>query len=161
VCVCVCLQPGQTSSPPSLRLDDSAVEALIRWYCRESGVRNLEKHIEKLYRKVAVKVAARVEAAASKLAPAVVEAAAVAAQPPVVDLEVAPSADSPEVAVPPASTPVAAPLPEVPADPVGAMGLSLSDLFEDDEDWTITDKNLSEYVGKPTFSSDRCVRCAK
>lgn len=33
-----------------------AVEALIRWYCREAGVRNLQKHIEKLCRKLAMRV---------------------------------------------------------------------------------------------------------
>ncbi len=31
-----------------VQLDEAAVESLIRWYCRESGVRNLKKHIEKV-----------------------------------------------------------------------------------------------------------------
>jgi len=31
---------------------DGALLALIENYCRESGVRNLQKHIEKIYRKV-------------------------------------------------------------------------------------------------------------
>ncbi|KNE69688.1 ATP-dependent protease La [Allomyces macrogynus ATCC 38327] len=35
---------------------DRAIEDLIRYYCRESGVRNLKKHIEKIYRKAAFKV---------------------------------------------------------------------------------------------------------
>ena len=26
-----------------------AIEVLIKWYCRESGVRNLQKHIEKVH----------------------------------------------------------------------------------------------------------------
>jgi ATP-dependent Lon protease len=30
-------------------LDPAAVETLIRFYCRESGVRNLKKHIDKVY----------------------------------------------------------------------------------------------------------------
>jgi Lon-like ATP-dependent protease len=34
----------------------SAIEDLIKYYCRESGVRNLKKHIEKVYRKSAFKV---------------------------------------------------------------------------------------------------------
>eukprot|EP00397_Hematodinium_sp_SG-2012_P002607 GEMP01002614.1.p1 GENE.GEMP01002614.1~~GEMP01002614.1.p1 ORF type:complete len:1009 (+),score=242.14 GEMP01002614.1:18-3044(+) len=38
------------------KLEDSAVDSLIRWHCREAGVRNLEKHIEKVCRKIAVKV---------------------------------------------------------------------------------------------------------
>ena len=29
-------------------LERSALESLIKWYCRESGVRNLQKHINKV-----------------------------------------------------------------------------------------------------------------
>ena len=29
-------------------LDPASVDALIKYYCRESGVRNLKKHIEKV-----------------------------------------------------------------------------------------------------------------
>ena len=55
---------GSTSSdatssiaiPPNVRIAESAMESLIKWYCRESGVRNLEKHIDKLYRKVALRL---------------------------------------------------------------------------------------------------------
>lgn len=37
-------------------LQDDAIHALIRSYCRESGVRNLKKHIDKIYRKAALKL---------------------------------------------------------------------------------------------------------
>jgi len=37
-------------------LKPEAIEELINKYCRESGVRNLKKHIEKLYRKSALKI---------------------------------------------------------------------------------------------------------
>ena len=37
-------------------LQDSAIEELINKYCRESGVRNLKKQIEKVYRKSALKI---------------------------------------------------------------------------------------------------------
>lgn len=37
-------------------LDESAIEELINKYCRESGVRNLKKQIEKVYRKSALKI---------------------------------------------------------------------------------------------------------
>lgn len=37
-------------------IEDSALSNLIKAYCRESGVRNLQKHIEKVSRKVAFKV---------------------------------------------------------------------------------------------------------
>ncbi|VDP22272.1 unnamed protein product [Schistosoma margrebowiei] len=36
-----------------LLIDDNAIKRLIKQYCRESGVRNLQKHIEKIVRKVA------------------------------------------------------------------------------------------------------------
>lgn len=39
-----------------INIDDSALNKLIKYYCRESGVRNLQKHIEKVHRKVAFKV---------------------------------------------------------------------------------------------------------
>ena len=31
-----------------LVISKEAINALIKWYCRESGVRNLQKHIEKV-----------------------------------------------------------------------------------------------------------------
>ena len=37
-------------------IDESALNLLIKSYCRESGVRNLQKHIEKVHRKVAFKI---------------------------------------------------------------------------------------------------------
>ncbi|CAK5275869.1 unnamed protein product [Mycena citricolor] len=37
-------------------IDEKAVDMLIKYYCRESGVRNLKKHIEKIYRKAALKL---------------------------------------------------------------------------------------------------------
>lgn len=37
-------------------IKDSALTTLIKSYCRESGVRNLQKHIEKIIRKVAFKI---------------------------------------------------------------------------------------------------------
>lgn len=33
-------------------MSDAALLSLIENYCREAGVRNLHKHIEKIYRKV-------------------------------------------------------------------------------------------------------------
>jgi len=50
---------------PAASLEASAVEALIRWYCREAGVRNLQKHVEKICRKLATKVVELRETSAS------------------------------------------------------------------------------------------------
>lgn len=40
----------------NIDIQDNALQTLIKSYCRESGVRNLQKHIEKLVRKVAFKL---------------------------------------------------------------------------------------------------------
>ncbi|CUS21199.1 LAQU0S02e08306g1_1 [Lachancea quebecensis] len=37
-------------------ISEDAIVALMKYYCRESGVRNLKKHIEKVYRKAALNV---------------------------------------------------------------------------------------------------------
>ncbi|XP_017760172.1 PREDICTED: lon protease homolog, mitochondrial isoform X2 [Eufriesea mexicana] len=39
-----------------VNINDNALHLLIKSYCRESGVRSLQKHIEKVHRKVAFKV---------------------------------------------------------------------------------------------------------
>ena len=45
---------GVDESHAHLHLD--AIEALIRWYCREAGVRNLQQHVDRIYRKVALQI---------------------------------------------------------------------------------------------------------
>ncbi|KAI0316908.1 ATP-dependent protease La [Amylostereum chailletii] len=39
-----------------VELDSAAVDALIKYYCRESGVRNLKKHIDKIFRKASLNI---------------------------------------------------------------------------------------------------------
>ncbi|KAJ4892971.1 hypothetical protein Rs2_19765 [Raphanus sativus] len=42
--------------PEQVDVTDAALLSLIENYCREAGVRNLQKHIEKIYRKIALKL---------------------------------------------------------------------------------------------------------
>ncbi|RWR94285.1 lon protease, mitochondrial-like protein isoform X2 [Cinnamomum micranthum f. kanehirae] len=42
--------------PEQVEVTDPALLALIENYCREAGVRNLQKHIEKIYRKIALQL---------------------------------------------------------------------------------------------------------
>ncbi|KAJ3007250.1 ATP-dependent Lon protease pim1 [Thoreauomyces humboldtii] len=42
--------------PEEMVLTPGAIELLIRYYCREAGVRNLKKQIDKIYRKTALKI---------------------------------------------------------------------------------------------------------
>lgn len=55
--------------PEQVELTDAALLALIENYCREAGVRNLQKQIEKIYRKIALKLV-REGAAIESSAPA-------------------------------------------------------------------------------------------
>lgn len=43
-------------NPKQVEVTDAALLALIENYCREAGVRNLQKHIEKIYRKIALQL---------------------------------------------------------------------------------------------------------
>ncbi len=57
------------------RIADDAMESLIHEYCREAGVRNLKKQLEKIYRKIALRV---FKATGPPPAPAAAEGAAAA-----------------------------------------------------------------------------------
>lgn len=50
-----------------LEIKEDALESLIKQYCRESGVRNLQKHIEKVFRKAAFQIAGRKEDSDDKI----------------------------------------------------------------------------------------------
>lgn len=98
---------------PKTSIEQDAVDALIRWYCREAGVRNLQKHVEKICRKLAIRVVERNEAAP-------------------------PSERSREEA--------------------GSEGRGEELRSEGDDaegELRVTAENLSDYVGKPVFTSDR------
>ena len=82
--------------PEAVGIAQNAIESLVRWYCREAGVRNLSKHIDKITRKLALQVVAEDE------------------------------------------------------------GAELTEKSRRKTDqWTVTEENLKEYVGKPVFTSDR------
>ncbi|XP_048225649.1 lon protease homolog 1, mitochondrial [Ricinus communis] len=51
--------------PEEVEVTDTALLALIENYCREAGVRNLQKQIEKIYRKIALKLVRQVETSES------------------------------------------------------------------------------------------------
>ena len=53
----------QHKIPESIAIERSAVDKLVRWYCREAGVRNLNKYIEKISRKLALQIVAEEEGA--------------------------------------------------------------------------------------------------
>uniref|UniRef100_A0A915DH24 endopeptidase La n=1 Tax=Ditylenchus dipsaci TaxID=166011 RepID=A0A915DH24_9BILA len=56
-----CREIGDALPEEKLVIQPTAIENIIKSYCRESGVRNLQKHIEKIFRKAAFKIAGGVE----------------------------------------------------------------------------------------------------
>jgi Lon-like ATP-dependent protease len=111
-------------------LTKDAIQELINKYCRESGVRNLKKQIEKVYRKAALKIVQDLgEPEPEALAEEVKSSE-----------EKAPS-ESKE-----GST---APDKEVTGKPLVALKVP------EDVHVRITAENLKDYVGPPIFTSDR------
>jgi Lon-like ATP-dependent protease len=117
-------------------LQNDAIVELINKYCRESGVRNLKKHIEKVYRKAALKIVSEVGEDALPEAAALTEegkAAQKESEKDETDANATPenmekqTTETPRVAL------------KVP----------------DNVHVSITKENLKDYVGPPVYISDR------
>jgi Lon-like ATP-dependent protease len=130
--------------PHQVQIDDDALKNLIRWYCREAGVGNLEKHIERIYRKCARKVVEQIEIeeaekAEAEAAAQAEKAAQIIDEPPVEPQVVIIDTDGVELQPSETEEEISDPEPGPPPEP---------SMF-------ITYENLEEYVGKPVFTSDR------
>ncbi|KAJ2702787.1 ATP-dependent Lon protease pim1 [Coemansia sp. IMI 203386] len=122
----------------AVTLSDGAVDALIRSYCRESGVRNLKKHIEKIFRKAALKV---VESGVAVEAPKPEPVAETAAESESATADAAESESVGKVDSKSDTKPDAA-LPQKMTVP-------------DSYSLEITADVLKDYVGPPVYDSDR------
>ena len=135
-------------------ITEEALTELVRSYCRESGVRSLEKHIEKVVRKVAYDIAIDQEGKAEEAAAAsetTVETTVDSdhSKPvdvtipvlPIVDASVITKKDEVKVTVSDVTTPAAEAsvdtTPLLPAEPI-----------------VIAAKDLEKYVGAPRFTQD-------
>jgi ATP-dependent Lon protease len=117
-------------------LSESAIEELINKYCRESGVRNLKKQIEKVYRKSALKIIQDLgEEALPESEALTPEGAAALAESKKDSSDVK---DTPETIVN-----------ETTEKP--RIALKVPDTVHVE----ITRENLKDYVGPPVFTSDR------
>jgi ATP-dependent Lon protease len=119
-------------------LSKEAIEELIKSYCRESGVRNLKKQIEKLYRKSALKIVQDVGVET----PAEGEEAAVEQKENREELEA--ENDKPEVIVS-----------ERDSGKGSAEAPKEALKVPDSVHVVIGKDNLTDYVGPPVFTSDR------
>ncbi|KAI9081076.1 hypothetical protein K1719_037056 [Acacia pycnantha] len=151
--------------PEQVEVTDAALLALIENYCREAGVRNLQKHIEKIYRKIALQLVRQ----GATFEPAVVNAQDIEPKEPKVDSqdrladncggeqmsETSVEADKEQTELPASHS-------ECPAN----QAADLEDKKESEKDQesesatavqkVLVDKsNLADFVGKPVFHAER------
>ncbi|KAI0342636.1 ATP-dependent protease La [Trametopsis cervina] len=130
-----------------VQLDPAAIDVLIKYYCRESGVRNLKKHIDKIYRKAALKLVQELGEDVFP-EPAPVAATAQDAQSSVEKLDAPPN----EPAAPMTSTPHTEG--EGKERKVTTVERKPMDIPETVH-VRITPDNLKDYVGPPIYHKDR------
>ncbi|GAA5998401.1 uncharacterized protein JCM10292_001171 [Rhodotorula paludigena] len=149
-----------------VELQDDAVAALIRYYCRESGVRRLKQQIEKVFRKAALKIVQDIgepalsEAAAKAVEPAASVAAKDAKEPVKEESPAEESVEKQDGDSVPASTAS----PSTAATPDSGVTTeerktttSVRQPLEvpSDVHVRITADNLLDYVGPPLYQKDR------
>jgi Lon-like ATP-dependent protease len=119
-----------------VNLSKEAIEELIKSYCRESGVRNLKKQIEKVYRKSALKIVQDLGEAALPESAALTEEGKTA-------LEESKKDESDVTETPQ----------DIEKETTEQPRVSLN--VPDTVHVTIDKENLKDYVGPPVFTSDR------
>ena len=129
----------------NVTLTNEAIEELIKSYCRESGVRNLKKQIEKVYRKSALKIVQDLGEDALPEAEALTEDGKAARE------EVEKKSDEAVSSEKPAEDTVTAAEGKstVTEEPRKALQVPDSVVVEIGKD------NLTDYIGPPVFTSDR------
>ena len=120
-------------------LDETAIEELINRYCRESGVRNLKKQIEKVYRKSALKIIQDLGEDALPESAAITEEGKAA-------LEESKKDESDVTTTNPETIEK-----ETTEEPRKPLQMQVPDSVH----VNITKDNLKDYVGPPIFTSDR------
>ncbi|KAI0158936.1 ATP-dependent protease La [Pestalotiopsis sp. NC0098] len=121
----------------NVTLSDEAIDELIKSYCRESGVRNLKKQIEKVFRKSALKI---VQDLGEEVLP---ESEALTADGKAALEQSEKEKDKKD--------PVSSEASEQETTEKPRVALSVPDSVE----VTIDKDNLKDYVGPPVFTSDR------
>jgi len=123
-----------------VNLQGDAIVELIQRYCRESGVRNLKKHIEKVYRKAALKIVKDLGEEALPESAALTEEGKAAQNES--DKDTSDVKDTPENI-------------EKQRTETPRVALKIPDTVH----VSITKDNLKDYVGSPIFTSDRLYDC--
>ena len=130
-------------------LDPATVDVLIKYYCRESGVRSLKKHIDKIYRKASLKIVedlgedAFPETEAQPVSDSTVDKTVPAQDPPLNE------AVAPETATPHVSAETSSSETKVTTEKRKPFKVPESVHVR------ITPENLKDYVGPPVYQKDR------
>lgn len=136
-------------------VEPSTVDVLIKYYCRESGVRNLKKHIDKIYRKAALKLILDLGETVFPEPPPVAAASAPASssaadtQPKTVDSQEPPANKPNEVISEERTSNESGDLKTVTTQERKPLRIP------DDIHVRITPENLKDYVGPPVYHKDR------
>ncbi|KYG49756.1 hypothetical protein M433DRAFT_885 [Acidomyces richmondensis BFW] len=134
-----------------VRIEDGAISELINRYCRESGVRNLKKQIEKVYRKAALNI---ITDLGEEEGTAMAEERALTSEGK--DAQAAAAAEEQEASG--RSETVDPPSPsqaETQQQETTAQHPRVALRVPDSVHVSITPENLHDYVGPPVFTSDR------
>ncbi|KAK9043409.1 hypothetical protein V6N11_071754 [Hibiscus sabdariffa] len=149
--------------PEQVEVTDAALLGLIENYCREAGVRNLQKHIEKIYRKIALRLVREGSSNESVISGEVVQPTEAKAEVDETDQHAAANETTVEVESVGNSS----------HELKSESSVQTSDLPQDSKDATETEKlqetettkavekvlvdpsNLADFVGKPVFHAER------
>ncbi|KAI1470829.1 ATP-dependent protease La [Daldinia caldariorum] len=124
-------------------LTDDAIDELIKSYCRESGVRNLKKQIEKVYRKSALKIVQELGEDVLPESAALTEDGKAALEEAEKEKEKEKEKENRDPTSPEASEKETSEKPRVPLKVPDSVHV------------VINKENLKDYVGPPIFTSDR------
>ncbi|CAN6469082.1 unnamed protein product [Victoria cruziana] len=160
--------------PEQVEVTDAALLALIENYCREAGVRNLQKHIEKIYRKIALQLVrqgvsnesspvatiqeAQVDISKSSLSEETSEASTTETAD-IISEEAASEEQTCETST--VMEPSADKCEPVSEQPLDSEGKEAADVIQEIDVGKAVDKvvvdatNLSDFVGKPVFHAER------
>jgi Lon-like ATP-dependent protease len=125
-----------------VRLNQDAIEELIKSYCRESGVRNLKKQIEKVFRKSALKIVQDLGEHGLPEEKAITEEGKVALEASEKEAERIKQSEEPQKTEP-----------DMESQTTEKPRVSLQ--VPESVHVNITKDNLKDYVGPPVFTSDR------
>ncbi|KAG4135554.1 hypothetical protein ERO13_D08G222800v2 [Gossypium hirsutum] len=135
--------------PEQVEVTDAALLGLIENYCREAGVRNLQKHIEKIYRKIALRLVREGSSNEFVISGEVVQPAEAKAEVDETDQHAAPNETATESSVQTSDQP------KDPKDATEAEKLKETETTKAVEKVLVDASNLADFVGKPVFHAER------